>query len=469
MMKKTTAAILYIGSLVALVLVMWLVFKAGKGLEPQGTGSAGYLLLQTVQGQAADSIFSHPLPVFILQLMLIIAASQLCGHLFKKIGQPSVMGEIVAGILLGPSLMGTLLPGFSAFVFPASSLGNLQMLSQVGLILFMFVIGMELDTQMLRQKARAAILISHFSIVIPFILGLILSYFLYAEYAPEGIPFYAFALFTGIALSITAFPVLARIIRERGLSGTKLGTMAITAAAAGDVAAWCILAFIVAIVKAGSISSSIYTIIAAVVYVAVMLLVVSPLLKRIAGLRSDHNILKRSSMAIIFVVLLVSSYCCEVIGIHALFGAFLAGVIMPAEWNFRKLLIDKIEDVALVLLLPLFFVFTGLRTQVGLLSDTSLWTTCLLIILVAVVGKFGGSAIAARMTGETVQDSLSIGALMNTRGLVELVVLNIGYDLHIITPQMFTMMVIMALVTTFMTNPAINVINKLFSEKVNGS
>ncbi len=468
-MKKTTAAILYIGSLVALVLVMWLVFKAGKGLEPQGTGSAGYLLLQTVQGQAADSIFSHPLPVFILQLMLIIAASQLCGHLFKKIGQPSVMGEIVAGILLGPSLMGTLLPGFSAFVFPASSLGNLQMLSQVGLILFMFVIGMELDTQMLRQKARAAILISHFSIVIPFILGLILSYFLYAEYAPEGIPFYAFALFTGIALSITAFPVLARIIRERGLSGTKLGTMAITAAAAGDVAAWCILAFIVAIVKAGSISSSIYTIIAAVVYVAVMLLVVSPLLKRIAGLRSDHNILKRSSMAIIFVVLLVSSYCCEVIGIHALFGAFLAGVIMPAEWNFRKLLIDKIEDVALVLLLPLFFVFTGLRTQVGLLSDTSLWTTCLLIILVAVVGKFGGSAIAARMTGETVQDSLSIGALMNTRGLVELVVLNIGYDLHIITPQMFTMMVIMALVTTFMTNPAINVINKLFSEKVNGS
>lgn len=464
-MKKITTAILYLGSLTALVLVMWLVFKAGKGLEPLRIIANGHLLPQSTQTHEVDNIFNHPLPVFILQLMLIIAASQLCGYLFKKIGQPSVMGEIVAGILLGPSLMGTLLPGFSAFVFPASSLGNLQMLSQVGLILFMFVIGMELDTQMLRQKARAAILISHFSIVIPFILGLVLSYFLYAAYAPEGIPFYAFSLFTGIALSITAFPVLARIIRERGLSGTKLGTMAITAAAAGDVAAWCILAFIVAIVKAGSISSSVYTIVAAVVYVAVMLLVVRPLLKKIAGLRSDHNILKRSSMAIIFVVLLASSYCCEVIGIHALFGAFLAGVIMPAGRNFRKLLIDKIEDVALVLLLPLFFVFTGLRTQVGLLSDPSLWVTCLLIILVAVVGKFCGSAVAARITGETLRDSLSIGALMNTRGLVELVVLNIGYDLHIITPQMFTMMVIMALVTTFMTNPALNMIGRLFSKK----
>ncbi len=462
-MKKITAAILYIGSLGALALVMWLVFRAGKDLEPVNSAVA-HLLSHKQLLDGVENIFSHPLPVFILQLMLIIAASQLCGYLFKKIGQPSVMGEIVAGILLGPSLMGSLLPGFSAFVFPASSLGNLQMLSQVGLILFMFVIGMELDTQMLRQKARAAILISHFSIVIPFILGLVLSYFLYAAYAPEGIPFYAFSLFTGIALSITAFPVLARIIKERGLSGTKLGTMAITAAAAGDVAAWCILAFIVAIVKAGSISSSVYTIVAAVVYVAVMLLVVRPLLKKIAGLRSDHNILKRSSMAIIFVVLLVSSYCCEVIGIHALFGAFLAGVIMPSEWNFRKLLIDKIEDVALVLLLPLFFVFTGLRTQVGLLSDPSLWGTCLLIILVAVVGKFGGSAVAARMTGESLRDSLSIGALMNTRGLVELVVLNIGYDLHIITPQMFTMMVIMALVTTFMTNPALNIINRVFGK-----
>ncbi len=462
-MKKITAAILYIGSLGALALVMWLVFRAGKDLEPVNSAVA-HLLSHKQLLDGVESIFSHPLPVFILQLMLIIAASQLCGYLFKKIGQPSVMGEIVAGILLGPSLMGSLLPGFSAFVFPASSLGNLQMLSQVGLILFMFVIGMELDTQMLRQKARAAILISHFSIVIPFILGLVLSYFLYAAYAPEGIPFYAFSLFIGIALSITAFPVLARIIKERGLSGTKLGTMAITAAAAGDVAAWCILAFIVAIVKAGSISSSVYTIIAAVVYVVVMLFVVRPLLKKIAGLRSDHNILKRSSMAIIFVVLLVSSYCCEVIGIHALFGAFLAGVIMPAEWNFRKLLIDKIEDVALVLLLPLFFVFTGLRTQVGLLSDPSLWGTCLLIILVAVVGKFGGSAVAARMTGESLRDSLSIGALMNTRGLVELVVLNIGYDLHIITPQMFTMMVIMALVTTFMTNPSLNIINRVFDK-----
>ncbi len=462
-MKRTTLTLLYICSVAVLAAVMWFVFGAGKGLEAGGLNTALPAGKQLVQ--SAESAFRHPLAIFILQLTLIIAASQLFGHLFKKIGQPTVMGEIVAGILLGPSLLGAALPEFSSFLFPASSLGNLQMLSQVGLILFMFVIGMELDTQMLKQKARAAMFIAHFSIVVPFILGIALSYYLYISYAPTSIPFYAFSLFSGIALSITAFPVLARIIKERGLSGTKLGTMAITAAAAGDVAAWCILAFIVAIVKAGSISSSVYTIFFAVMYVLVMILVVGPLLKRLANYRNDRSILKRSYMAVIFVVLLLSSYCCEIIGIHALFGAFLAGVIMPAEWNFRKLLIDKIEDVALVLLLPLFFVFTGLRTQVGLLSDVSLWGTCLLIIMVAVVGKFGGSTVAARITGETMQDSLSIGALMNTRGLVELVVLNIGYDLNIITAQMFTMMVIMALVTTFMTNPMINLINKIYAKR----
>ena len=465
-MKRTAATLLYIFSLIGLTLVMLFVFNAGKGLEPG-------INMQTILApsapahllEAVTDSFKHPLAIFILQLVLIIAASQVCAFLFKKIGQPSVMGEIVAGILLGPSLMGSMLPQFSTFIFPAASLGNLQMLSQVGLILFMFVIGMELDLNLLKKGASTALLISHFSIVLPFGLGIGLSYFLYAQYAPAHIPFYAFSLFMGIALSITAFPVLARIIRERGISGTKLGTIAITAAAAGDLAAWCILAFIIAIVKAGSVTSSLYTIIAAAIYIGVMFFVIRPMLNRLA-IKSSHNkTMKRSVMALIFVMLLLSAYCCEVIGIHALFGAFLAGAIMPSEWNFRKLLIDKIEDVALVLLLPLFFVFTGLRTQIGLLNDPSLWGTCLLIIAVAVAGKFGGSFLAARITGENMQDSLSIGALMNTRGLVELVVLNIGYDLQIISSRMFTMMVLMALVTTFMTNPALNLINKIYKAR----
>jgi Kef-type K+ transport system membrane component KefB len=464
-MKKLSVVIWYITSFAGLIAVIWLVFNLGKGLESATniqipkTGPEATLL------EIVTGAIKHPLAIFILQLMLIIVASQLCAWLFKKIGQPAVMGEIIAGILLGPSLMGAVLPQFSTFVFPPASLVNLQMLSQVGLILFMFVIGMELDLHLLKQKARAAIFISYFSIIFPFCLGIGLSYFLYERFAPPNIPFYAFSLFTGIAMSITAFPVLARIIKERGLTGTKLGIIAITAAAAGDVAAWCILAFIIAIVNAGSISSSLYTIAEVICYVVIMLMVVRPLLKKMAMPATGSNTMKRSSMAIIFVTLLASSYCCEVIGIHALFGAFMVGAIMPEEWNFRKLLIDKIEDVALVLLLPLFFVFTGLRTEVGLLNDPSLWLTCGLIILVAVAGKFGGSAIAARLTGETMKDSLSIGALMNTRGLVELVVLNIGYDLHILTPKIFTMMVLMALITTFMTNPAINLINRVYRDK----
>ncbi len=461
-MSRTRSALLYIVPFICLIAVGWFTFQAGKLLQPPIV-----TLVPThdqASGQLLQSIkesFYHPLAIFILQLLLIIVASQLCGYLVKKIGQPAVMGEIIAGILLGPSLMGSLLPHFSAFVFPKASLGNLQILSQVGLILFMFVIGMELDRSTLKSKASTALFISYFSIIIPFALGLGLSYPLYQRFAPAGIPFYAFSLFIGITLSITAFPVLARIIRERNLTNTKLGVMSITAAAIGDVVAWCMLAFIIAIAKAGSVTSSIYTIIAAIAYAAAMLYIVKPLLAKMVMKSSDAT-MKRSVMAVIFSVLLLSAYCCEVIGIHALFGAFLAGAIMPADQHFRETFINKIEDVALVLLLPLFFVFTGLRTQVGLLNDPSLWGTCCLIIFVAVAGKFGGSALAARISGETMKESLSIGALMNTRGLVELVVLNIGYDLHILSPQIFTMMVLMALATTFMTIPAINLINRIY-------
>lgn len=457
-MKKANT-LFYIITIGGLLLLITGVLRAGHQLEPPAVAMPP--AAQSSFVASLQTALQHPLAIFLLQLVLIILASRLFGYLFRKMGQPGVMGEIIAGIILGPSLMGWLTPGFSAFIFPVTSLGNLQMLSQVGLVLFMFVVGMELDLNIVKKKAGSAVVISHASIVIPYGLGVALSYFMYRSYAPKDIPFYAFALFMGIAMSVTAFPVLARVIRERGMSRTRLGAIAITCAAADDVTAWCILAIIIAIVKAGSIGSSLYTLLLAAGYVLLMLFAVKPLLKKLAS-RSRHNgVLKQSTLAIVMVVMLLSAWCCELIGIHALFGAFMAGVIMPLEWDFRKVLMEKIEDIALVLLLPLFFVFTGLRTHIGLLNEPGLWGMCLLIIAVAVAGKFGGSALAAKITGESTRDSLAIGALMNTRGLMELVVLNIGYDLGILTPEVFAMLVIMAVVTTLMTSPLLNLIERM--------
>ncbi|WP_347050897.1 cation:proton antiporter [Flavobacterium olei] len=408
----------------------------------------------------------HPLAILLAQIVTIILVARLFGWFFRKIGQPSVIGEMIAGIVLGPSLVGMYFPEFSAALFPKESLGNLQFLSQIGLILFMFVIGMELDLKVLKNKAHDAVVISHASIVIPFALGLVLAYFIYGTFAPDGVAFSSFGLFMGIAMSITAFPVLARIVQERGLQKTKLGTIAITCAAADDITAWCILAVVIAIVKAGSLTSSLYVIGLAILYVIIMLKIVRPFLKRVGDLNATRESLNKPVVAIFFITLLISSYASELIGIHALFGAFLAGAIMPENNKFRNIFIEKVEDVSIIVLLPLFFVFTGLRTQIGLLNDPELWKVTGLIILVAVVGKFFGSALAAKFVGQNWKDSLAIGALMNTRGLMELVVLNIGYDLGVLSTEIFTMMVIMALITTFMTGPALDFIGFIFKDKI---
>lgn len=407
----------------------------------------------------------HPLALLLAQIVTIILVARLFGWICMKIKQPSVIGEMIAGIVLGPSLVGMYFPEFSAFLFPKESLGNLQFLSQIGLILFMYIVGMELDLSVLRKKAHDAVVISHASIIIPFALGIGLSYFIYKEFAPEGIQFTSFALFIAIAMSITAFPVLARIVQERNLQKTKLGTVVITCAAADDITAWCILAAVIAIVKAGSFESSLYVILMAIAYVFFMIKIVRPFLKRIGDLQAGKSTINKPMVAIFFLTLILSAYATEVIGIHALFGAFMAGAIMPENAKFRTLFIDKVEDVALVLLLPLFFVFTGLRTQIGLLNDGHLWITAGFIILTAVVGKFAGSALTAKFLGINWKESLTIGALMNTRGLMELIVLNIGYDLGVLSPQIFAMMVIMALFTTFMTGPALDFINFLFKSK----
>lgn len=418
---------------------------------------------ESVWQQFAHNL-KNPLSLLLLQIIIILVVSRLFGIIFQKFGQPSVVGEIVAGIFLGPSIMGLAMPDFSAFLFPKDSLKTLQFLSQIGLAFFMFIIGMELDLEKLKNKARNAVVISHASIIFPFFLGVLLSYFIYAQFAPVGVSFMAFALFMGIAMSITAFPVLARIVQERGLTRTPLGAMVITCAAADDVTAWCMLAAVIAIVKAGSILSALFTIILAVSFVAIMLYAVRPWLTKKSTHFVNEDKLNKTIVAIAFFILLLSAYFAEIIGIHALFGAFLAGVIMPQNMKFKELLAGKIEDISVLLLLPIFFAFTGLRTQIGLLNEGGLWATCGLVVLIAVIGKFGGSALSAKLTGQTWKDSFSIGALMNTRGLMELVVLNIGYDLGILSPEIFAIMVLMALATTFMTGPLLDLINYAYKK-----
>ncbi len=468
-MKKARYLFFYLATIGGFSALLYVIIQLGKTLEigrevrvSQSSASQWMDVVHTITEN-----LGHPLALLLAQIVTIILVARIFGWICIKIGQPTVIGEIVAGIILGPSFVGMYFPEFSAALFPVQSLNNLQFLSQIGLILFMFMVGMELDVKLLRNKAHNAVVISHASIIIPFALGIALAYFIYLPLAPIGVQFSSFGLFIGIAMSITAFPVLARIVQERGIYKSPLGALVISCAAVDDITAWCLLAGVIAVAKAGSFESSIYVVAAAFAYVLFMVKVVRPFLNRVGALHPTRENMGKSIVAIFFLTLIVSSYITEVIGLHVLFGAFVAGAIMPANIKVREILIEKVEDVALVLLLPLFFVFTGLRTQIGLLNDPYAWGITAAIIFVAVIGKFAGSAMAAKFVGQNWRDSLSIGALMNTRGLMELVVLNIGYDLGILTPEIFAMMVIMALVTTLMTGPALHLINHVFKDKPN--
>ncbi len=412
------------------------------------------------------SRFQHPIALLFIQIIIVCGFARFLGYVFsRKLKQPSVMGEIVAGIVLGPSLLGFYFPDTMGFLFPQASLPTLSTLSQIGLILFMFIIGMELDISVLKTKAHSAIIISHASIVIPFFLGMVLAYIFYTNHAPQNVSFLSFSLFIGIAMSITAFPVLARILQERNLTRTPLGALVLTCAAADDVTAWILLAIIVTISKAGDLNSALFTIGLSAAYILFMIYVIAPFLKRLGSIYISRENLTRTAVALILMIVFLSSLTTEVIGIHALFGAFLAGVVMPSEGNLKKLISEKFEDIAVILFLPIFFVITGLRTEINLLNDSELWNVFGLVIFGRVVGKFLGSAIAAKIAGSNWEDSLSIGALMNTRGLMELVVLNIGYDLGILSPEIFAVFVLMALVTTLSTGPLLDGIQKFFTVK----
>lgn len=436
--------------------VCGIIFLLNHGIQQFGAFAAHGSTSPEAAPFAALVLSIHqPVAQLLLQLVLIVVVARLFGRLFEKFGQPPVVGEMLAGITLGPSLIGSLAPSFSTFVFPKASMGNLQMLSQVGIILFMFVVGMELDANLLKQKAKSAILISQVSIAFPYFLGVALALVLYRGYAPAQTSFISFALFLGISMSITAFPVLARIIKEKGLTGSYLGTTAISCAAVDDVTAWCILAFIVALAKAQSMTGSIISMCLSLTFVALMFLIVRPVLEKISSKAQIIGEPGKGLTVVCLLTLFASALWTESTGIHAIFGGFLAGIVMPKDPVIRGFLRDRIEYFSTLILVPIFFAFTGLRTQVGLVSDMQSVGVLFAIIGVAVAGKFGGSMFAARLSGMSWRESTAIGALMNARGLIELIALNIGLDLGILSPKIFTMLVLMALVTTFATGPVI--------------
>jgi Kef-type K+ transport system membrane component KefB len=399
-----------------------------------------------------------PLPLLILQACIIIAAARSIGALARCLGQPAVIAEVIAGILLGPSLLGRVAPAFFDTLFPKASFAGLSLVSNVGLVFFMFLIGLELDPKLLRGRGASSFAISAAGIVVPFGLGALLATRIFESNAQPGVGKASFVLFMGIAMSITAFPVLARILSETKLIRTKMGSIALACAAADDVTAWCLLAFVVSFVHAKGPLSALVTTVEVAAFAAFMLLVVRPVLARLNARVLTREHVTQNVVALTFVLLLASAFTSEVIGVHALFGAFLFGTIMPRQGDYAQALAERLEDFVVVGFLPLFFAFSGLRTQLGLLSGLNDWLLCVALIAVACIGKFGGSFSVARLTGMSTRDAAAVGVLMNTRGLMELIVLNIGLDLGVISPKVFTMMVLMALVTTLMTTPLLKLV-----------
>jgi Kef-type K+ transport system membrane component KefB len=436
---------------VALALLYWIEADGSALVANAPAGRARF-------GDGAGGGRVEPLPHVLVALLAILLASRLLGALFRRLHQPAVIGEVVAGIALGPSLLGRVAPDAYAWLLPPSVSPFLGLLAQVGVILFMFVIGLELDARRLRERSHTTIAISHASIVVPFLCGAALALYLYPRLATADVPFLAFSLFLGVSMSVTAFPVLARILGDRGWQGTRLGTIALTCAAVDDVTAWCLLAAVVGVVQA-NFDRALATVALTLVYVAVMLVVVRPLAVRWIA-RLDPREPGPGLLWLAGVALLSSALATEAIGVHAVFGAFLLGVIVPHDAPVVVELRRRVEGLVVTLFLPAFFAFTGMRTEIGLLHDAEHWCWCALILLVATAGKFGGSYAAARFTGMSPRDAASIGVLMNTRGLMELIVLNIGLDLHVLSPTLFAMMVIMAVLTTLATTPLLDLLHR---------
>lgn len=467
MKKSTKNNYIYILMITVFSLLIYISLKSGIGLHKIGSqvaisdnsGSLG-MFSSMIKNNLAE-----PLMTLLMQIIIILLSCKIFSSIFNYIGQPGVLGEIIAGIILGPSLLGHYFPDAFNFIFTKGSLENIYLISQIGLILFMFVIGLEVDFKVLKNKFNETLVISHAGILVPFFLGIIASFYIYEKYASQQTSFLAFSLFIGISMSITAFPVLARIVQERNLAKTPLGVLSIASAANDDVTAWCLLAIVIALTKSGSSTSALFTVGLTIVYILFMFLCVRPFFRKISQIRANNEILNKSLIAFIFLTLIISASITELIGIHALFGGFIAGVVMPSNLGFRHIMMNKVEDVTLAFFLPLFFAYTGLNTNLLLINSWSMVGICGLLIVIAIAGKFGGCTIAAKAVGETWHDSLTIGMLMNTRGLMELVALNIGYEMGVLPKPIYAVLIIMALVTTFMTTPALHVISKIFEKQ----
>mgnify|MGYP006272779915 CR=1 FL=1 len=445
--RGARALVFYGGMLAVAVAAFFAVRSVGVNLTaPGGPG-----LCPVAAGQSMNTLF-HSL----LALAAIIVTSRLVGVAFRHLGQPSVIGEVFGGILLGPSLLGSVAPSLYALLLPSSVAPFLGTYAQIGVILYLFLVGLELDLGILRTSGQAALAISHASIVVPFFLGSCLALVLYPALSTSAVPFTVFALFLGVSLSVTAFPVLARILTDQGISRSRMGALALTCAAIDDVTAWCLLAVVVSIAQS-DLSDAVRTVALTGAFVVVVLKFVAPVVRqRLLPRIEQAPDLTRTSLSIIFSAILLSAMTTEFIGIHGFFGAFLFGAIIPHSSRIAGELTRRLDDIVAVLLLPAFFAYTGMRTQIGLVSGAGNWLLCAAIIAVACVGKFGGTVMAARFSGLGWRDASALGVLMNTRGMVELIVLNLGLDLGVISPTLFTMLVIMALVTTFIATPLLH-------------
>lgn len=433
--------------------LFWLVCSAGALLhapEPEGLLKFGVPAPSQPPG-----VLTHVL----LSLVVILVFARLLGAAFRKMSQPQVIGEMIAGILLGPSFLGHFAPDVAAYLFPASITPYLSVLSQIGVILYMFLVGLELDTDLLRGRSHTSVAISHASIIAPFLLGGGLALWLYPLFSTRDVPFTVFALFLAVAMSITAFPVLARILTDRQMHKSRMGTVALACAAVDDVTAWCLFAFVVSLARAHA-GRVLLTLSLTAVFIFGVLVLLRPAAVWFAHRQSWQDKTSKDSVVIVCAALLLAALATQRIGIHALFGAFLVGAVIPHDSSLARDVNEKFEDLVVVLFLPVFFAFTGLRTQISLVHGWSNWLICLLIIVVASLGKFGGGSLAARLTGLPWDEAASLGILMNTRGLMELIVLNVGLDLGVLSPTLFAMLVIMAIVTTLVTTPVLQALTR---------
>lgn len=435
----------YFAMILAAAALFALIRQYGLTLEAPTPAAASAAAAPRSGGDSVNAIAQ-----LLLSLSVLITAGRLLARCFRSVGQPAVIGEVIAGIMLGPSVLGRISPGASTYLLPAGSGSALAAVGQLGVILYIFLVGMKLNGDLARSHVRSTVAISHASIVVPFLLGAGLALYLYPRLSTSDVAFTNFALFLGTAMSITAFPVLARILSDLRLDNTKLGVVALACASADDVTAWQLLAISTAIVQTDP-SRAVVTLLLTMTYGAAMFFLVKPLLATLSKAATDP--ISQESVAAVIVAVLVSALMTELIGVHALFGAFLLGVAVPNDSPLARRLATTIEDPVMILLLPAFFASTGMRTRIDLVTGPAEWLLCGIIVLVATVGKVGGTVLAARVTGMPRQEALSLGVLMNTRGLMELIVLNIGLELNLISPLLFTMLVLMAVATTMATTP----------------